>query len=77
MTAEMRLRAAVGTHFWSNGRAWGTCQQTADDAGFAVDLRVRGGCLRLGRFVLEGAGACEWEAVRGVEAGERLEFRVR
>jgi len=47
------------TWFWSNGSAWGTCQQMPARGKIRVELRVLHGRLRTRRLVLSGFGAAE------------------
>ncbi|MEZ4671883.1 MAG: GH116 family glycosyl-hydrolase [Anaerolineae bacterium] len=65
------------TYFWSNGYAWGTCQQTPGDTGSAVELRVLHGSLRLHKLTLKGGGSVTFDDGRTIEAGDRLQCRVQ
>ncbi len=76
VTGEMTMRAQAGTHFWSNGHAWGTCTQTNAPSGRAVDLHVLGGNLHLRRFTLHGAGAHAWANPVQAGRGDHLTFSI-
>jgi hypothetical protein len=56
VTATMRFAAREGKWFWSNGEAWGTCEQrtTADD--LQVTVKVLHGSLALRRLEVTGVG---------------------
>jgi hypothetical protein len=64
-------------HFWSNGYAWGTCEQRPVKTGVNVKLRVLGGKVSLSRFALAGAGEKRFDAVKALGAGDSLTFSVK
>ncbi len=76
VTGEMRLRPRPGRHFWSTGRAFGTCALVPGMGAFDVDLRVLGGRLSLRRFLLDGVGDRRWADPEVLEEGGRAAFRV-
>jgi non-lysosomal glucosylceramidase len=45
--------------FWSTGYAWGTLAQTPGETETQAELTVRGGRLKIRRFVLAGRGSAE------------------
>jgi hypothetical protein len=51
---SMSFADRPGTHFWSNGRAWGTCQIEARGRVREVVLTILHGELALDRFALRG-----------------------
>jgi non-lysosomal glucosylceramidase len=60
------------THFWSNGYAWGTCQQIPNSAGVEVEVRVLYGSLNLRELSLKGCGEITFDAVQTITAGNSL-----
>jgi non-lysosomal glucosylceramidase len=66
----------AGTHFWSNGYAWGTCAITKKDENYDAVLNVHFGELRLSRFSLTGFGDHPFEPVQRITPGNPVEFRV-
>lgn len=77
VSGTMTFSLYEGTYFWSNGTAWGTCQQEASELVVDVTLHVLFGSLDLETFVLKGVG---WSKVsRSVSAGSivRLELKRR
>jgi hypothetical protein len=73
---SMAFAARDGTHFWSNGYAWGTCAQKTVEGGVEVALAVRGGELVLRRFALTGVGETSWDEATRIEAGARASWKV-
>ena len=59
ITKTLTMAARPGTHFWSNGYAWGTCRIRCDKAGqtWTVKLQVQEGQLRVKSLVLGETGA--------------------
>jgi uncharacterized protein (DUF608 family) len=55
----MIITAEPGTHFWSNGYAYGTCHIEADGEALKVTLTVEGGALTLQKLILSGWGEAE------------------
>ncbi|MBN1640865.1 MAG: hypothetical protein JXA09_06495 [Anaerolineae bacterium] len=76
VSGAMRFAAREGTHFWSTGDAWGTCQQRACARGVTVTLEVLGGRVAVCRLALTGVGAAEGDAARVLTGGERATWIV-
>jgi uncharacterized protein (DUF608 family) len=68
----MEFAAREGTHFWSNGDAWGTSKIAARASGYRAELKVGGGTVALGTFRLAGAGEARFAPARTLSAGESL-----
>ncbi len=62
--------------FWSNGRAWGTCEQRPGRGGVQVMLNVLHGELSLRKFTLTGCGEVSWGKAKQVGAGQSLKLRL-
>jgi non-lysosomal glucosylceramidase len=56
--------------FWSNGDAWGACEQRPVEAGVEVRLNVLHGTLRLRRLELSGIGGLDLPEPRVMVTGE-------
>ena len=76
VSKTMRFAARDGKHFWSNGYAWGTCEQKSGKAGISVKLSVLGGDLSLSRFVLTGKPEVMLAADKVIQAGESMTIKV-
>ncbi|OPZ25862.1 MAG: hypothetical protein BWZ02_02269 [Lentisphaerae bacterium ADurb.BinA184] len=76
VAGRMEFAARPGQWFWSTGYAWGTCRLRRRGGAFDVALRVLGGEVALGRFVLAGHGERVWPAARRLGAGETVRFAV-
>ena len=76
VSRTMCFRAGPGSHFWSTGRAWGTCRVERTDEGADVELCVLHGHVSLERFVLTGFGEWALGTETTVGDGARLSFRV-
>ncbi|MBN1137224.1 MAG: hypothetical protein JXM73_11605, partial [Anaerolineae bacterium] len=74
---SMTLAAREGTHFWSTGRAWGTCVQEQVAGGMRITLDVLHGAVVLKRFALAGLGETMWDVPRAIAHGERLLCLIR
>ncbi len=72
VTKTMRLAARPGSHFWSNGYAWGTCAVE----GSRVRLTVLGGTLALERFRLGDRPEKSFPSGHVAPAGATVEFTV-
>ena len=72
----MTFNAKDGTHFWSNGYAWGLCKQKAVKGGVKVELKVIHGDLRLERLCIKGAGEAVLRGARTIRAGKSLSLIV-
>jgi len=66
-----------GTHFWSNGRAWGTCRIATSASGARAELIVLHGRLELKRFAVSGKGEVELSRAVALRAGGKKTFRLR
>jgi hypothetical protein len=67
----------AGKHFWSNGYAWGTCEQRLGITGVNVRFRVLGGVVTISRFTVAGAGEQRFDAAKTLGAGDSLTFIVK
>ena len=76
VSKTLRFAARDGKHFWSNGYAWGTCEQKSGKAGISVKLSVLGGDLSLSRFVLTGKPEVMLAADKVIQAGESMTIKV-
>jgi uncharacterized protein (DUF608 family) len=76
----MEFAAREGTHFWSNGLAWGTCRvRTATKGGkpaFEVALTVLHGRLELKKIALQGTGAHSFGKPALLGAGESFQVEI-
>jgi uncharacterized protein (DUF608 family) len=62
--------------FWSNGGAWGVCEQRPGRDGARVVLTVAEGRLALRRFEIAGLAAVEWSRPRRLRSGQRVALRL-
>jgi non-lysosomal glucosylceramidase len=78
VTQTIRFARADGPRrdFWSNGYAWGTCEQRPVAGGVEVRLTVLHGALALRRLEVTGAGAADLHEPRRLSAGESLDVTV-
>ena len=76
VSRTMCFRSGSGLHFWSTGRAWGTCRVACADDGADVELSVLHGHVVLQRFVLTGLGEWSLGTETRIGDGARLSFRV-
>jgi hypothetical protein len=74
---SMTLADKDGTHFWSNGYAWGSCSIKRSKRAARVDLSVMQGELTLEKFALRDFGQTQFETSLKIEAGEKAVFRIR
>ena len=63
-----------GTHFWSNGHAWGSCSIKRSKKAARVDLSVMQGELTLEEFSLGGFGQVRFERTLILAAGGRASW---
>jgi hypothetical protein len=70
----MRFAAREGSHFWSNGAAWGTCRIRQGEGTIDVTLQVLHGSLSLRHFGIDGIGVVE--ATVTLDAGESVSWRL-
>jgi uncharacterized protein (DUF608 family) len=73
---SVALAPNTGTHFWSNGYAWGTCSIRRSGNRMNVQLSVLQGDLTLAKFDLTGYGLRAFEKPLHVAAGQRARFAV-
>ena len=73
---SMAFAGRAGRHFWSNGRAWGTCRVSGRGRARRVELAVTEGTLELAAFRLEGVGATTWKKPLRLGAGRCVAFAV-
>jgi len=73
---SMHFGAQEGLHFWSNGYAWGTCEQKANEEGVHIELRVLHGSLRLRRIMIAGVGEVMLEPSQVLEAGASVSWHI-
>jgi uncharacterized protein (DUF608 family) len=67
---RMTFGSRDGSHFWSNGAAWGSCAVRATDSGVRVTLSVAFGSLELASFRVEGVGETRFDGgLRLLEGG--------
>jgi len=66
----MTFGANEGTHFWSNGDAWGTCR--IGPGGRTAELKVLHGGLSLKSFRLGNAAPKTFRQPRAVRTGESV-----
>ena len=76
VSKSMTFAAHPGTHFWSNGSAWGVCRQSSPNGSTAVELEVLSGSVELSRFALTGLGEVAFDAPALVSAGETLKLSL-
>ena len=74
---SMTFADKSGTHFWSNGYAWGDCSVKRSKRAAQVELSVMQGELTLSRFTLGDFGRVEFEKPLKIKAGEKAGFRIR
>jgi len=77
VTQTMTMAAKPGTHFWSNGYAWGLCRVQSDKRGnWKATVQVIEGRLKLRAFRLDGVGrGCDGKA-ETLRGGQSRVFRV-
>jgi len=73
---SMTLAPNDGTHFWSNGYAWGTCTLKRSGKRMDVTLSVLHGDLTLTRFDLTGHGSRVFDKPLQAAAGQKANFAV-
>ncbi|HQI28771.1 MAG TPA: GH116 family glycosyl hydrolase, partial [Sedimentisphaerales bacterium] len=73
---SMTLAPNDGTHFWSNGYAWGTCTLKRSGKRMHVTLLVLHGDLTLAKFDLTGHGSHTFDKPLQVTAGQKALFSV-
>ena len=63
--------------FWSNGYAWGTCQQKPGTNATEVEITVLYGKLQLQHLVITGLGNEKYDSVREIEADQSVTFLIK
>jgi non-lysosomal glucosylceramidase len=63
--------------FWSNGYAWGTCQQKPGPHATEVKITVLYGKVQLRRLILKGLGSVECDPACDIEADQSVAFLVK
>jgi uncharacterized protein (DUF608 family) len=76
VTGTMTLAPREGTFFWSNGYAWGTCQQHATEEGIHVELEILYGTLQIKRLALTGVGEIALDMPATLREGETVSWLV-
>ena len=62
--------------FWSNGKAWGVCEQVPSESVTNVRLTVGHGMLTLKVLELKGIGSYSWPDLQRVETGESISCTI-
>ena len=73
---SMTFAARPGSHFWSNGAAWGVCRQSSPNGSTAVELEVLSGSVELASFGLTGVGEVTFDSPKVIGAGETFKLSV-
>ena len=76
VSGVMTFAAKTGTHFWSNGNAWGQCAIRKDGRSARIEIGVFGGELKLSEFALRGFGRHSLKKPRRIRAGGGAAFRI-
>ena len=76
VTGTMRFAARDGRWFWSNGEAWGICEQRNTEEGVRVTVEVLHGSLALRQLEMSGVGTVALDATATVEEGESVLWRL-
>ncbi|MCX7012657.1 MAG: GH116 family glycosyl-hydrolase [Candidatus Sumerlaeota bacterium] len=74
---SIAFAANEGTHFWSNGGAWGTCNLKPVKGGMQAVLAVQHGSLKVRRFALSNFGETRFEPAKEIAAGQSLQLLVQ
>jgi non-lysosomal glucosylceramidase len=73
---SMAFAAQEGTHFWSNGSAWGTCAIEVKGDKYRVDLEVLHGRLELKSFRLDDQPEKKFKSPLLLSAGQKTEILI-
>jgi uncharacterized protein (DUF608 family) len=76
VTKSLTFAARDGTHFWSNGYAWGTCKQQSIQDGTNVELDVLCGSLKLAQVELTNVGMVRLEPPVTLPSGKRASWHI-
>ena len=74
---SMTLAPKDGVHFWSNGYAWGTCEQKSNNGGVDVELTVGHGELNLSRFELKEYGEVSFDTAQIIKEKETASWHIK
>ncbi len=74
---SMAFKAQAGNYFWSNGYAWGICDQMQRGNEMKVKLKVLGGVLRFQHFSLTGMTGISFKSAKVLKAGESVTMICR
>jgi hypothetical protein len=74
VTGTMRFAAREGRWFWSNGRAWGTCEQQETGDRVRFTIAVLYGVLTLSELEVTGVGAVTLDRAVKVQEGENASW---
>jgi hypothetical protein len=69
VTQTMTFAKRAGTHFWSNGSAWGTVEISQEDSGWSAELNLLWGELTLKIFALADSIATPTEPIHLTRGG--------
>jgi hypothetical protein len=75
-TGTMRFVAQEGRWFWSNGEAWGTCEQRRMGEGMQITLEVLHGFLACRQPEITGVGAVSLDGTVKAREGEPAVTKV-
>jgi non-lysosomal glucosylceramidase len=73
---SMIFAAKDGVHFWSNGYAWGTCEQRFENSAVDVGLTVKHGELILNRFALKEYGEVTFDTPQTIQKKESVSWSI-
>lgn len=76
VAGSMKFSPETGSHFWSNGYAWGLCDLKKKANGIEIKLTVHSDKLDLSLFELREFGSHKFEPARLIKAGETIVFTV-
>lgn len=72
----MTFTAKDGVYFWSNGYAWGTCEQRFENDSVDVVITVKHGDLSLNRFALKEYGEVTFDTPQKIHAKESASWLI-
>jgi len=76
VTGRMTFAAGSGRHFWSTGRAWGSCRVHSAATSTRVELVCLGGAVEVRELALAETGVRRLPRLRRLRAGQRLRCTV-
>lgn len=77
VTRTVTFGKREGTHFWSNGSAWGTCRIRRTKTGAAVQLKVLYGRIRIRHVEITGIATHTLPRARSLSRGSSLRLTLR